>query len=201
MGNEHRFRRDTRRAEVSQTVTNTPSNGPIESPIAGYIASSMGGPIAGTCEGPMEGPVEGPIEGPILLFDGVCNLCNAAVQFVIHRDPSGRVRFAPLQSAAAAELLHCHTGVPRAAQVGEADGEWNSVICLDQGHVYTKSDAALQVARYLRRPWPLVGWLRVVPRPVRDAIYDAIAKRRYRWFGRRATCMVPDQTLKRRFLE
>ncbi|WDL99515.1 thiol-disulfide oxidoreductase DCC family protein [Alicyclobacillus sp. ALC3] len=160
------------------------------------------GAVAGTSENPLADP----LAGPILLFDGVCNLCNAAVQFVVRRDPSGRVRFAPLQSAAAAELLDCRAGVPGVAQAGVArgdgaDGEWNSVVCIDQGHVYTKSDAVLRVARYLRRPWSLVGWLRVVPRPFRDAIYDAIAKRRYRWFGRRTTCMVPDQSLKRRFLE
>jgi predicted DCC family thiol-disulfide oxidoreductase YuxK len=127
-----------------------------------------------------------------ILFDGVCNLCNALVQFVIARDPSARFHFAALGSEAAAALLR---------DAGAADPLPDSMVLVEDRRVYLRSDAALRVARRLRFPWPAAYALVVVPRFVRDRVYDFIAARRYRWFGRRESCMVPTPDLKRRFLD
>jgi predicted DCC family thiol-disulfide oxidoreductase YuxK len=126
-----------------------------------------------------------------ILFDGVCNLCNGFVQFVIARDPSARFRFAALGSAAAASLLR---------DAGVSGPLPDSMALVDDGHVYVRSDAALQVARRLRFPWPLAYGLVIVPRVIRDRVYDFVAAHRYRWFGRRETCMVPTPDLVQRFL-
>jgi predicted DCC family thiol-disulfide oxidoreductase YuxK len=127
-----------------------------------------------------------------ILFDGVCNLCNGFVQFVIARDPAARFRFATLQSRAAATLLR---------DAGVAAPLPDSMVLVEDGRVHTRSTAALRVARGLRAPWPLAFLLIAVPRVVRDAVYDFIAARRYRWFGRRETCMMPTPDLQRRFLD
>lgn len=121
---------------------------------------------------------------PIVFFDGVCNLCNAAVMFIIRRDPSGIIRFSPLPST------------PGKDEEGPA-----SVLCWANGRMYEKSDAILRIARYLDAPWPLLsafGWL---PRGLRDGVYDFIARHRYHWFGRRQKCMVPNNDLQSRFVE
>ncbi|HSM92950.1 MAG TPA: DCC1-like thiol-disulfide oxidoreductase family protein [Anaeromyxobacteraceae bacterium] len=131
-------------------------------------------------------------EGPIVLFDGVCNLCDAAVRFVIDRDPEARFRFAPLQSAAAAALLARH------GRTAPATPE--ALVLLEGGRVWEGSDAALRIARGLRGPWRLAGGLGVVPRPAREAVYRWIARSRFRWFGRRDTCRVPSPGLRARFL-
>ena len=126
-----------------------------------------------------------------ILFDGVCNLCNGFVRFTIARDPAARFRFAPLQSAAAAALL-------RDAAVTAPLPD--SLVLIEDGRVFLRSAAALHVARGLRFPWPLAYAFIVVPRAIRDRVYDVIAARRYRWFGRREVCMVPTPDLERRFL-
>lgn len=129
---------------------------------------------------------------PVLLFDGVCNLCNGAVAFVIRRDPRARFRFAPLQSAAADALL---------ASLGVARGGLpDSFVLVEDGRVHVRSTAALRVARRLRCPWPLLAVVLLVPRFLRDPVYDLIARNRYRWFGRREACMVPTAELRARFL-
>lgn len=129
---------------------------------------------------------------PVLLFDGVCNLCNGAVAFVIRRDARARFRFAPLQSPAADALL-ASLGVSRA-------GLPDSFVLVEDGRVHLRSTAALRVARGLRFPWPLLGVLLVVPRFLRDPLYDFVARNRYRWFGKRDECMVPTAELQARFL-
>jgi predicted DCC family thiol-disulfide oxidoreductase YuxK len=129
---------------------------------------------------------------PILLFDGVCNLCNGAVVFVIRRDPRARFRFAPLQSPAADALL-ASRGVARG-------GLPDSFVLVEDGHVHIRSTAALRVARRLRFPWPLFAAFLVVPRLLRDPLYDLVARNRYRWFGKREECMVPTAELRARFL-
>lgn len=130
---------------------------------------------------------------PIVLFDGVCNLCAWAVRFIIGRDPAGRFRFASLQSAAGRELL-AHHGLP-------APAEPDSVVLIEGGRAYLRSDAALRIARGLRPPWPLVYAAVVVPRPIRDWAYNLIARNRYRWFGRQEACWLPTPALRARFLE
>ena len=127
----------------------------------------------------------------LLLFDGVCNLCNGFVQFVIARDPAGRFQFAPLQSAAAARVL-------RDARVGAPLPD--TVVLVENGRTFTRSTAALRVARGLRAPWPLAYACIIVPRPVRDWMYDFVARHRYRWFGKKDARMVPTPDVRDRFL-
>ena len=126
-----------------------------------------------------------------ILFDGVCNLCNGFVQFVVARDPSARFRFAALQSPAAMALLQS-AAVPHPVP--------DSVVLVEGDRAYVRSDAALRIARGLRFPWPMVYAFIAVPRFIRDPMYDFIAAHRYRWFGRRDTCLVPTPDLVRRFL-
>jgi predicted DCC family thiol-disulfide oxidoreductase YuxK len=123
----------------------------------------------------------------VLLFDGVCTLCNGFVQFVIEHDPAGRFQFAPLQSDAARRVL----GVAPLP---------DSFVLVEDSRLFTRSTAVLRVARRLRFPWPLAYVFVAVPRPVRDWLYDAVARNRYRWFGRREICMEPTPELQSRFL-
>jgi predicted DCC family thiol-disulfide oxidoreductase YuxK len=128
----------------------------------------------------------------VVLFDGVCNLCNGFVQFVIPRDPAGYFRFAALNSEAAARVL----------STARHDGPIvDSMVLVEDGAAYVRSAAALRIARRLGFPWVLAYGLMIVPRPLRDAIYDLVARRRYGWFGRRETCMVPGPGVRDRFLD
>ncbi len=131
-------------------------------------------------------------EPPLILFDGVCNLCNASVQFVLRRDPRARFRFAALQSTAGRAAL------ARAGVLGTVP---DSIVLVHRGTVRTRSAAALAIARGLRFPWPLLTVLWLVPYPLRDLVYDWIARNRYRWFGKRETCQVPTPALRARFLD
>jgi predicted DCC family thiol-disulfide oxidoreductase YuxK len=128
----------------------------------------------------------------LILFDGMCNLCNGFVQFVIERDSDGRFHFGALQSAAARRVLDQH-----AAPSPLAD----SVVLVEEGRVFTGSTAALRIVRHLRFPWPLAGAFLAIPRPLREWIYSAVARRRYSWFGKREHCMVPTPALRSRFIE
>ena len=131
-------------------------------------------------------------ERPIILFDGVCNLCTASVRFAIARDSRRRFRFASLQSPVAGEILG------PGFQHGERLG---SVVLVVGGRVYRKSSAALRTAWRLDGLWPLLAVFLIVPRPIRDAAYDWIGNRRYRMFGKREVCWVPDPDLVERFLD
>jgi predicted DCC family thiol-disulfide oxidoreductase YuxK len=127
----------------------------------------------------------------VILFDGVCNLCNGFVPFVIARDPLARFQFAALQSGAAERLLG-----PR-----DTHGDWpDSIVLVTDGRVFTRSAAALRILCGLRVPWPLAFVFIVVPPPLRDWLYEIVARNRYRWFGRRDVCMVPTPDLRARFL-
>jgi predicted DCC family thiol-disulfide oxidoreductase YuxK len=130
-------------------------------------------------------------DGPVLLFDGVCNLCNGVVQFIIARDPDGRIRFAPLQSAAGKALLSGH-GLP--------PSDLDSVVLIEDGAVYRKSDAVIRVAELLGWPYRAATVGRAVPAPVRDALYDVVAANRYDVFGRKDQCTLPDDDVSERFL-
>jgi predicted DCC family thiol-disulfide oxidoreductase YuxK len=127
----------------------------------------------------------------VILFDGLCNLCNGFVQFVIARDPHARFRFASLQSNAARQLMGSRTG--------RADAP-DSVVLVDGDCIFVRSTAALRICRGLRFPWPLLAAFGVVPRPLRDLAYDLVARHRYRWFGRRDACLIPTPALSARFL-
>ena len=128
---------------------------------------------------------------PVLLFDGVCNLCNASVQWVIERDPEGFFRFASLQSDAGQAFLK-KFNLP-------AD-ELNTVVLVDGEKAYTRSDVPLRIFKKLGGWWSLLQVFFVVPRPIRNAVYDWIAKNRYRWFGKKEACWLPTPELKGRFL-
>ena len=132
---------------------------------------------------------------PIILFDGVCNLCNSAVQWVIERDKEGRFDFASLQSDAVSTELEGRLGTE------ETDALPDSIVLLDSEGVHIRSEAALRIARRLGSPYTLLRLGVVLPRPIRDAVYDLIARNRYRWFGRRDTCMTPTPDLAVRFLD
>ena len=126
-----------------------------------------------------------------IIFDGICNLCNQSVWFIMANDPSANFRFAARQSEAGAAAL-------RAA--GRDPASVESIIVIDDTGLHQRSDAALRIAAGLRYPWPALGLLRAVPKHLRDAIYDAIARNRYRWFGRRSICAVPTAEQRARFL-
>lgn len=132
---------------------------------------------------------------PTLLFDGVCHLCHGAVQWVIRHDPRAVFRFAALQSAAGQALLAGH------ALALSARPTIDSVVLVDGDRLWVRSDAALEVLRRLGGIWGVLRILRLVPRPIRDAIYDWVARHRYRWFGRRDECWLPTPELRRRFLD
>jgi len=129
---------------------------------------------------------------PILLFDGVCNLCNGAIQFVIPRDPGGTLRFAPLQS---------DLGETVRAAAGLSTDDLETVVLVDDGMAYTKSDAAIRVGEHLGGVYRLLSLGRLLPRGLRDRIYDFVAEHRYDWFGKKDQCMVPDGDVSDRFIE
>ena len=130
-----------------------------------------------------------------ILFDGVCNLCNGFVQFVIRHDAAGRFRFAALQSEAGRALLRAQGLAPAAIA---ADPE--SVLLLSGGRLYSHSAAVLRIAEGLGGVWQIAALGRVLPTAWRDAMYRFVARHRYRWFGRQESCMLPTPALKARFL-
>lgn len=129
---------------------------------------------------------------PLVLFDGVCNLCNASVLYVIDRDPAARFRFAPLQGETARALLGGDAPV---------DADPSSIVLLEDGRRHDRSTAALRIARRLRGPVALLWAAMLVPRPIRDAVYGWVARNRYRWFGRTESCRIPTPELRSRFLD
>jgi len=128
----------------------------------------------------------------IILFDGVCNLCNASVQFIIKRDRKQIFRFASLQSEFGQQLLAGQMDLPK---------DLDSIIYFNNGKVFIKSKAILLIFWKLGRGWSFSAVFWIFPRVIRDVMYDIIARKRYRWFGRREQCMVPTLELKERFLE
>lgn len=131
------------------------------------------------------------VNSPVLLFDGVCNLCNGAVQWVLLRDRRGIFRFAALQS---------ETGQVMLQRLGFSAEAFNTVVLVDGDRVYTRSDAALEVVRRVGGLWPVLYVFKIVPRPIRDAVYNWVASNRYRWFGRQEQCMLPRAEWKSRFV-
>lgn len=128
----------------------------------------------------------------VLLFDGVCNLCNGSVNFIIDRDPAAYFKFAPLQSASGRALLEKHH-LP--------SDRMDTLVLVEDDHAYVRSTAALRIARRLVSPWPLLALFLIVPRFLRDLAYKLIAANRYRWFGKSESCRLPTPALRSRFLE
>ena len=133
-----------------------------------------------------------PRAGPVVLFDGVCNLCDRSVQFILDRDRAGVFRFASLQSDTGRALLVDHQLDPDALA---------SVVVVDGDRAFTKSDAALRIAKDLRFPWNMLTAFRIVPRFIRDAVYGWVARNRYRWFGTREACRIPTPDVAARFID
>lgn len=130
----------------------------------------------------------------VVLYDGVCNFCNATVNFILARDPSRYFYFAALQSPKGRELLS-------SAALPSRHEDLSTLVLLENDQAFTKSTAALRIARRLRAPWPLLYILIFVPRAIRNAAYDALAKRRYRWFGKQKECPLPPPEVRERFLD
>ena len=128
----------------------------------------------------------------IVLFDGVCNFCNSSVLFVIERDARQRFRFCQLQSESGKKLLVAHQ---------LENSGLTSMILLQNGKAYTKSSAALRIAKQLRFAWPVLSLFLLIPKPLRDAVYDYIGNHRYQWFGKRDACWIPDNSIRRRFID
>lgn len=127
----------------------------------------------------------------IVLFDGVCNLCNGAVLFIIKRDKKDRFRFAALESDLGKELLARHNIDP---------GKIDSIVLISGDSAFAKAGAALRIAKYLTGLWPLLYSLIIIPKFIADAVYDFIARNRYKWFGKKESCMIPTPELKAKFL-
>ncbi|ANY74615.1 thiol-disulfide oxidoreductase DCC family protein [Paenibacillus ihbetae] len=130
-------------------------------------------------------------EYAIVLIDGVCHLCQGLTRFIIQRDPACHFRFASLQSELGQSLLE---------QGGLTPDGGDTMVLIEKGRYYTRSQGALRIARRLRFPWPLAYAMIIVPRPIRDRAYRIVAKNRYRWFGRSEACMIPTPDIRRRFL-
>lgn len=128
--------------------------------------------------------------GPVILFDGVCNFCDASVQFILKRDKKERFFFASLQSDAGQKLLKKYH-VPE---------DVDSMIVIEDGRVFYKSEAALRISRQLKSPWWLLYGFILIPAPIRNIGYDFIAKNRFKWFGQKDHCMLPPENFRRRFL-
>jgi predicted DCC family thiol-disulfide oxidoreductase YuxK len=126
----------------------------------------------------------------IILFDGVCNLCNSSVQFIIKRDPQVYFYFASLQSEYGKQYISKF----------ELDSNLDSIILIENGKAYVQSTAALRVCKQLSSPWKLLAISLIIPVPIRNLLYKFIAKNRYKWFGKREMCMIPTPAQRKRFL-
>jgi len=132
------------------------------------------------------------IQKPVLLFDGYCNLCSNSVVFVLKREKGDTFRFASLQSESADKLLK---------KINHKKDTPDSIVLVENGEAYFRSTAALKVAKKLRRPWPLFYAFIIVPPLIRDWVYDVIAKRRYKWFGKKEQCFIPPEDMSYKFYD
>jgi predicted DCC family thiol-disulfide oxidoreductase YuxK len=128
----------------------------------------------------------------ILLYDGICNICNASVQFVLKHEKNTEIFFVSLQSELGVSLL---------SKFGLPNNYTDSLVFIKNSKAYTHSDAALQIAMYLKFPYSSLRMGYIIPKSLRDAVYNFIAKNRYKWFGKNESCMLPDPTIKYRFLD
>lgn len=127
----------------------------------------------------------------MLLFDGVCNLCNASVQWILKRDRKGVFKFAALQSDTGQMLLR---------QFGFSEKNFDTVVLVTDGRIFTRSDAALEIVQRIGGVWSLLAVFKIIPRSIRDTIYDWVARNRYRWFGKKEECMLPRPEWRERFV-
>jgi predicted DCC family thiol-disulfide oxidoreductase YuxK len=127
----------------------------------------------------------------IVLFDGVCNFCNSSVNFIIRHDKKKRYKFAALQSDIGRVLSEMN-----AIDQSKID----SIILVENGKVFVKSSAILRISKHLNYLYPLFFGFVIIPKFIRDGVYDFIAKNRYKWFGKKETCMIPSPEIKSRFI-
>lgn len=127
----------------------------------------------------------------IILFDGVCNLCNNTINFIIRHDKNDIFKFAPLQSSVSDELLRSFP---------LSQNKLDSIVLLENGKKYTQSSAALRIAKKLSGGYPILYGLMIIPKFIRDWVYSIIAKNRYKWFGKKDSCMIPTPELREKFL-
>ncbi len=128
---------------------------------------------------------------PVIYFDGICNLCTGSVQFLLKHDHRNRFRFASLQGEAGQKMLR-ENHLPM--------DQYKTFIVEDGGKIYTRSTAALRVLKLLGGGWSLLYAFMIIPVFIRDAIYHHVSKNRYRWFGKKQTCWLPDTKWNDRFL-
>jgi predicted DCC family thiol-disulfide oxidoreductase YuxK len=128
---------------------------------------------------------------PVVLFDGVCVLCNASVRFVLARETGPQLQFCAVQSPQGQALLSAH---------GITSGGLDSFVLIEDGTAWQRSAAAFRLARYLRRPWRWLGWLSILPAGICDRVYDCVARNRYRLFGTYDSCLIPPPGQRDRFL-
>lgn len=134
-----------------------------------------------------------PLHKKIILFDGVCNLCNSAVQFIIKHDKKDVFRFVPLQSDLGLDILK---------YIGIDFAKIDSIVLYEPGVAYYyKSDAALQIAKSLNGLYSFGIIFKIIPNGIRNQLYDYIARNRYNWYGKKESCMIPSPELKIKFLE
>ena len=131
-------------------------------------------------------------EPSIVVFDGLCNLCDRSVQFVVRHDPRGRFLLCWRQSERGETLMRSH---------GLSVDEVDSIVLIEGGRAFLRSDAALRIAAGLGWPWKVFRILAILPRPVRDGMYGFVARKRYRWFGRKDGCRVASAAMEKRFLD
>jgi len=127
-----------------------------------------------------------------VVFDGVCKLCNGAVRFIIKRDPQARFNFVRMQSSVGQQLMHNHSINPNNS---------DSLLLIKSERVFTQSDAALEIAAELRGFWPVLRWLKLLPKPLRNGLYQLVARNRYKLFGKQPSCSLPPADAKSRFID
>ncbi|WP_102347500.1 thiol-disulfide oxidoreductase DCC family protein [Bacillus sp. Marseille-P3661] len=127
----------------------------------------------------------------VILFDGDCNFCDQSVQFILKTESSGYFKFASLQGKYADELLRAYR-IP---------SNVDSLILIEDGRYYLKSTAALRISRKLKFPWRFLFVFVLIPARIRDILYDLFAKNRYKWFGKKMSCLVPSPEIRKRFLD
>ena len=133
-----------------------------------------------------------PLPERLILFDGVCVLCNGSMQFILKHERAAEFHFAAVQSEAGRRALAAH---------GQPTEDWDSVVVVDGAAVYLKSDAAIRIARGLCAPWSWLRLLAILPRGLRDWLYDRVARNRYGLFGRYEQCRIPSAGERGRFLQ
>lgn len=126
----------------------------------------------------------------IVLFDGECNFCDHSVQFIIKRDPNAHYKFASLQSDIGQRLVESY----------QVPSNMDSLLLIDGDHCYHQSTAALHICKHLSGGWKFFYYLLIIPRPIRDKVYQWVAKNRYKWFGKKDQCMLPSPEIRKRFL-